>query len=213
MPRRRITARDMDQQARIERDGHLYFHTHDHGSGPYHRGRCLLVFLCPSEGPTTPEHWSILRRVMQGHGIALYGVVYLFTDTALRPEDLKRADAPVGPLADSSLSAGLRWVEDAWRPRGGDGKPGRVVLCYGRPFKSGGVADDMLREREAVLWSALRTFKRRVSCTGRTPDFPGHNPLTAKTGATAGTGAVWEAPDGGPLPRNGCTGWWSLNPR
>lgn len=217
MPRR-ITARLLEQAVDplrftdLSGRTHLYFHQQDHAENEYHRKRCLFVFTCPAEGPTTPEHWRMLRRVVQGHGIARYGVVYLFTDVDLLLCDLRRGEGSAGPLADSSLTAALRWTEDAWRPRGGNGAPGKVVLCYGQPFGAKTVGAAMLREREAVLWAGLRTFKRRVSAAGRTRTCAGHNPLTITGDWMAEPGFVDTAPDGGPLPDTGCVGWWVPRP-
>lgn len=174
---RRVSARMLDSLSRLEMDGHLYFHTMDARPDPF-RGpgapRALLVFLCPAEGPQTPADWSLLRRVMQGHGIGQYGVVYLFTAMGVKALDLPDHPAPVGPLADSTLSAAVRWVERPWRERGGNGKSGHVLLCHGQPWREGARRGQKLEDRRAVLWSALRTFKHPAFKVGA-----GVNPLTA----------------------------------
>lgn len=205
---RRVTAKALDQLDRLELDGHLYFHAVDAQPDPF-RGpgapRVLLVFLCPAEGPQTPDDWSKLRRVMQGRGIGRYGVVYLFTAVGVKALDLPDTPGAVGPLADSCLSAAVRWVERPWRARGGDGKSGLVMLCHGQPWREGARRGLPMLERQAILWRALRTFKHPAHKVGS-----GLNPLTCPPTLDTRTGWERYGPDGLPGSPVACTAWWAL---
>lgn len=206
---KRVTAKALDQLDRLEVDSHLYFHAVD-GPPDAFRGpgaqRALLVFLCPSEGPQTPADWSTVRRVCQGRGIGRYGITYLFTRVGVKSMDLPSHPDPVGlcPDADTALSAALRWVERPWRERGGVGKSGHVVLCHGTPWKPHTTGGRMLAERQAVLWSALRTFKHPARYVGR-----GVNPLLPHPVPDLRTTWANPAPDGGPGVSPACTAWWA----
>lgn len=205
---RRVTAKALDQLDRLELDGHLYFHAVDGPPDPF-RGpgapRALFVFLCPAEGPQTPDDWSRLRRVAQGHGVGRYGVVYLFTAVGVKALDLPDTPGAAGPLADTALSAAIRWVERPWRERGGDGKSGHVFLCHGQPWREGARRGQQLVDRQAILWRALRTFKHPVRKVGS-----GLNPLTCPPTLDTRLAPERFGPDGLHGPDHACVAWWAL---
>ena len=205
---RRATAKALDQLDRLELNGHLYFHAVDGPPDPYRAPaapRALLVFLCPAEGPQSAEDWSVLRRVMTGRGIGRYGVVYLFTAMGVRALDLPDHPGAVGPLAGSTLSAAIRWVDRPWRDKGGDGQAGHVTLCHGQPWPAHARRGQAMADRQARLWSALRTFKRPVFQCG-----PGLNPLDAQPGQDIDRRYVRTGPDGLPGAERSATAWWAL---
>lgn len=196
---------------------HLYFHKSEAPADRMARGHCpagdqpraLLVFLCPAEGPKTADDWSALRQVTRGHGIGTTGVVYLFTAEGVDALDLAHHPEPITAASDSALRAALRWVENPYGARG-PGKTGRVFLCYGSPWAADAMKAQRLRDREAVLWQALRTFKRRVHAVGPIAARRGRgvNPLKANRGADLESAWVQFPPDGGPQPDHGVRGWW-----
>jgi hypothetical protein len=182
---------------------HRYWWRHEftHGAvGGDRMERVLWVFLCPSEGPTTPRHLSDMRAMAAGLSCRNFGVVSLFNSMAPKG-DLMRQDDPVGPHADAALKAALDWV----RNRPAKVLPcGRVMLATGTPPWTNPGHVELVNERNRFLWDQLRKRQMRPSrlgSPGQPRDAWAHNPLepTVKV-FVQGDLQLAHPNDGGPMP-------------
>lgn len=213
MPRR-WTAGLMEQVPELATDRFTYYQTsaaRPSAHGPAHdaKNRALFIFLHPSTGPQGADDFQLLRRSLSGLGVGPIMAAYLFTDTSLHVDDIPRAGDANGPLADSVLRAGLRWLD---RP---DARlqSGRLFLAHGQPWKSSR-GNELLHSRLSFLWDSMRTFKRHAHSMGPVRDlvWP-YNPLAPMASPQgAGTSMRWlEHPgDHGPLPGRTATAWHRL---
>lgn len=219
-PPRRITSRTIAEGRHMVRDlggrPHVLFNTYD---VPRNRwtpaevnqregNRVLFVFLTPSDGPAAPEDWALLLRksgVGSGYGVTKAAAVYLFTAEGCDKLDAWRDMTNRQPLGRAAIRAGLRWLQNP----GFHNRTGRVVLCYGQPWKTG-TAARVLDEVLADLWHDLRAFGYRASGLASPPDkrWP-LNPLDERTPLGLDLAMVSPA-DNGPQPPSKGRPWWVL---
>lgn len=111
----------------------------------------LYVMLNPSTATEAANDPTIERceRRARALGYAGLGVVNLFAFRATRPQDLKRAEDPAGPLNEAAIALALRHADQvlcAWGAHGGHLEQDQRVLALlrqsGRPLLHLGLTKD-----------------------------------------------------------------------